>query len=854
MADRPFLFFPPPTATTRRSLGGGGQPYRKPTPAQQRERLQTKFDTIAQSFQSLQATVAGLEPEQVIVLETLTAAVKDVAKAASRVPGLEWLAERDLDDVAPEFGFENQRKPGATVPRRLYGLMSNQQGMDQLLGLWRDWTQDPTQRARLGFGPFKNLFQLLRDIRRWGPADRIVETGILDEWREAVAIDAMTVFEVEFWFRSNPAKRQAAYDEVARIVRELGGACLDEAAIPEILYHAALVEMPGRVVRGFLSEIEAGDYPLLLRSQGVMFFRARAQSAFGLSPAEQIPFDLEARLRALPAADGEPILALLDGLPLENHVALAGRITVDDPDGHQAMYQPSQQQHGTAMASLLVHGDLHDNGPALRRPVYARPVLLPEPFWGRNEITPPRRLLVDVIHRAVRRLFEGEGGQQPVAPTVLVINLSLGDPDQPFDREISPLGRLLDWLSWHYKVLIIVSIGNRSLPMRLETNWQQLSDDDLVTAVLRSMQRDQYLRRPLSPAEAINCLSVGAVHWDACPTYDPGPRVDLFRGRRLPSPLNTVANGFRRSTKPEILFAGGRLLFRQEPDNPASLIPVDSSAAPGVLTATPSVAPMELARVRYSCGTSNAAAQASRCAALAFERLSNLELPVGYTPLNREYYAVLLKALVVHGASWGDAAGIIDAAFPEYAGDWRRQARLKQQFLGYGEVDTSRCLSCTDQRVTLLGWGMIAEGDGHEFELPLPPSLAASTVLRRLTATLAWLTPVNLRHREYRRAQLWIDVPENGIGTTDRCGLDAMTARRGTVEHRVFEGVDAVPFLDGDRIRFQVNCREEAGELDTPAVYALAVTLEVGADVQVDVYQEIAARIRPLVEIAAMPR
>jgi len=850
MPELPFLVFPPPTVTTRRTLGGRGPTYRRPTSGQQRERLQTRFDTIAQSFRDLQTTVAGVEPEQVIVLETLTGSVADVAKAAARIPGLEWLAERDLEDVLPEFGFENEKEPGTTVPRRLYALMSNQQAMDQLLVLWRDWTQNPTQRAKHGFGPFKHVFELLRDVRRWSPEDRIAQTGVLECWREAVAIGAMTGFEVEFWFRADPAKRQQAYADVERLVQELDGRCLDHATIPEILYHAALVEVPGRVVQQFLTEIATGNYPPLLRSQGAMFFRARAQSAFGLRPVEEIPFDLEARLREQHAADGDPIVAVLDGLPVENHAALGARIVVDDPDDHRTRYQVAQQQHGTAMASLIVHGDLHDGGPALQRRIYVRPILLPEPFLGRKEVTPPDRLLVDLIHRAVRRLFEGDGAQPPVAPTVRIINLSLGDPDQPFDREMSPLGRLLDWLSWHYKVLIIVSIGNRDLPIALDTNWQQFSDDDLVSNVLRGMQRDQYQRRPLSPAEAINCVSVGAVHADACPMYDPGPRVDLLRGRRLPSPLNTVANGFRRSTKPEILLPGGRLLFRQDPNDPALLSPVDTASPPGILTATPGLAPMELNRVRHSCGTSNAAALASRCAALAYERLSALQLPAGCTPLDDEHYSVLLKALVVHGASWGDAATTIERAFPDLADDWRRLGRLKQQFLGYGEVDINRCLSSTEQRATLLGWGRISKGDGHEFALPLPPSLAACTELRRLTVTLAWLTPTNQRHRDYRKAQLWVDVPEDDIGTKT-CGLHAKAARRGTLEHRVFKGTDAVPFLDGDRLRLLVSCREDAGTLDTPVVYAIAVTLEVGAGVAVDIYQEISTRIRPLVEVEA---
>lgn len=202
----------------------------------------------------------------------------------------------------------------------------------------------------------------------------------------------------------------------------------------------------------------------------------------------------------------------------------------------------------------------------------------------------------------------------------------------------------------------------------------------------------------------------------------------------------------------------------------------------------------------YSCGTSNSAAIASHCPALPYERLSALALPDDCAPLDDEYYAVLLKALLVHGASWGDAATAVETAFPEFAGDRPQLRRIKQQFLGYGAVDILRCFSATDKRVTLLGWERLMGGDGRQFELPLPPSLSVRTELRRLTATLAWLTPTNHKHRDYRVAQLWIDVPDDGIGV-QVCGLDAPSAKRGTVENRVFEGTDAIPFLDGDRLR-----------------------------------------------------
>jgi hypothetical protein len=183
MADQPFIFFPRPSPVEPTRRPGRGPRYGKPTPQEQRQRLDDKFEQIAHSFTNLATDVTGLEPEQVIVLETVSA-VDNVAKAVAKIPGLEWLAESELAEVDAEFGFRDESDPAKKLPRRLYALFSSQIGMDQLIGLWQQWINHPGERAKRGFGPFKQLFMLLRDIRRWGPMDRIAETGLLEAWRE----------------------------------------------------------------------------------------------------------------------------------------------------------------------------------------------------------------------------------------------------------------------------------------------------------------------------------------------------------------------------------------------------------------------------------------------------------------------------------------------------------------------------------------------------------------------------------------------------------------------------------------------------------------------------------------------
>jgi hypothetical protein len=858
MAEQPFLFFPRPALAKRAKLGSGVGKFQKPTPAEQRQRLDAKFQQIADSFRNVQTTIGGIEPEQVVILETVSASIDNVAKAAAEVPGLEWLAERELEEVEPEFGFQNEKEPEARLPCRLYALLSNQEAMDALIGLWRRWIQDPTKRADTGFGPFKNLFIHLRDIRRWGPQDRIAETGILASWREDIDVkgtQGTILFEIDLWFRSDPAKRQRVFDEVNGIITESGGRCLDSAAISDICYHGVLAELPAAVVEETIKQIATQEYSRLLRSEGIMFFRPQAQSRSALLPPQPMTFDIDRRLQGQPDAGGSPVIAVLDGVPVGNHRALRGRILIDDPDDYSQLYQAGEQHHGTAIASLILHGDLNGNGPTLKTPIYVRPVLHPDPF-RRDEKTPPNKLLVDLIHRAVRRIFDGEGDDPPAAPTVRVINFSIGNLSQPFDREMSPLGRLLDWLSWKHKVLFVVSIGNCASDVVIEAeaqNWPQLSDDELVSQVLRALKRDQHKRRPLSPAEGINCLSVGAVHADEGGDYVLGPRVDLLKGKRLPSPLSTVSNGFRRSTKPEILLPGGRQLYSPPTlanTEPAAFRVAALANAPGHLAAAPGLTPMETGRVGHSCGTSNATALASRCAALVHEKIQEFELPNDCDPLNDAHVALLLKTMLVHGASWGDAAPLLEQVFEKDGLDWRQRDRLLQQFLGYGEVQIERCLSSTTQRATLLGWASISEGEAHIFRLPLPPSLSASKELRRLTATLAWCSPTNQQHKNYRRAQLFLKLPEGEIGAK-RIGIASKSAQRGTVEHRIFEGSDAKAFLDDATLSVQVNCKKDGGKLNEAVPYAIAVSLEIGSGVEIDIYQEVSVRLRPQVQVPA---
>jgi hypothetical protein len=512
------------------------------------------------------------------------------------------------------------------------------------------------------------------------------------------------------------------------------------------------------------------------------------------------------------------------------------------------------------MASLVIHGDLNAVGEPLKTPVFLRPILVPkQDFQNRVfEVTPDDELLVDLIHRAVRGMLDGT---EPSAPTVRIINLSFANSWQPFDRELSPLARLLDWLAWKYKLLFLVSAGNHTDNITIEAiggKWRDLSPEELRSQVLHALRNEQVTRRPYSPAEALNILTVGAIHADDSIPLPQDRRIDLLPGARLPSTIGTDSHGFRRCVKPEIFLPGGRQLYLEPLGNsadPASFSITEAFSPPGQRVATPGTATLELARTVHTRGTSNATALATRCAGRIYERLQELRNAPGGGRVDGAEVAVLVKCLLVHGASWGSAAETLEDVFRDTVNNsndahraWREMDRLKTRFLGYGEVIPERAMFCTDERVSAIGWSSIKPDQGHVFHLPLPPALSATRVRRRLTVTLAWLTPGNPRDRRYRQAYLWCSFPKERLGV-NRAEIDSDTARRGTVEHRILQGESVLAIVDGDTLDITVSCKEDAGGLDGDVQYAIAVTLEVAEPLEVSNFDQVRERIRPRIEI-----
>ena len=835
----------------RRNKSGGGGKFQRPSPERQAERLSPRFERLQRALEErrarLQMEARDLVPEEVVVLETV-GTVDEFVRAVEAVPGMEWLAEIEAEEIPPDDDFfaltrDGEARPDKALRGRVFMVFTNQTALQQMISLWNEWQSD--RRLPRGLGKWKILFQQLRDVRHWGVRDRLQETGVLDDWQDRIEHGREVVpCEIELWHRREPEPRRIARrNRVVDLVEGMAGRLITEAHIEEIAYHALLVHLPVVQVRPLLESIESDIE--LVQCEQIQFFRASGQMSASLADDLQDQ-DQEALPEEPPA--GSPVVALFDGLPLQTHRRLQGRLVVDDPDDFERDSPAVTRRHGTAMASLILHGDLAAGEAPLPRPLYVRPILRQDPrdWKDHTEAVPAGTLVVDLIHRAVRRLFEGDGGEAPVAPRVSIINLSFGIVDRPFDQTLSPLARLLDWLAWRYKVLFVVSAGNYAEGIELLSADQsgQLLLPTFQEQVIQTVASDTRNRRLLSPAEAINALTVAAIHEDASTEPPPPQWDDPYTVTGLPSPINAQGMGYRRGLKPDVLAAGGRVVVREALAGGTTLEIYDRTLPPGQLAASPGANPGDRGAVRHSRGTSNATALVSRACGLLYDGMGELRQEPGGEVIDSLPRAVWLKALVAHGAEWG-AAGSILARLLKNQDNSRQFKEYVTRLLGYGAVDVNRVQECTARRVTALGGGMLGQDESHVHRFPLPPSLSGQRGHRRLIITLAWLSPINQRHQAWRRAALWFDPPQDPLRVS-RQQANWLAVRRGTLQHEILEGEEAGVFVEGENLEIQVSCRAGAGTLEDEVPYALVITLEVAQELDVDIYDEVRTAIHAI--------
>ena len=337
MAERPLLILPTAEAIGPPRLPGGGAKPIVPARGTQANRIAPSLRRLKAALNrgpervlELRADPTALAPDRVNVFE-IAGTVADFSRAAARVPGLELMVEYVTESAPDEFftekdtrkGREGQRREDKLVDGRFYLAMPDVAALDEFIRLWDRWVAG--KELDVGLAPFKHMFAQLRTVRPWGPQDRIPDETIAYWSEEARRHPNRPVrTEVELWHRRTPQRREQARLAFRALVAAEGGTVLNEALIPEIAYQGVLIDIPAAAIQALVAR---GNVALSL-ADDVMFLRP--QTVFSAPAADAL--EDGAPIGHQPPATGQPIAALLDGVPLQGHERLAGRLSLDDPD------------------------------------------------------------------------------------------------------------------------------------------------------------------------------------------------------------------------------------------------------------------------------------------------------------------------------------------------------------------------------------------------------------------------------------------------------------------------------------------------------------------------------------------
>ncbi len=857
MADFPLLPLPLPRVGSRPK--GQGYPIsgpKHPSPKRQGERFGPVFQRLAnvldfdQDSLTLRNDPSGLAPERALVFE-IAGSLDNFAAATQRIPGLEYLGE-DETEFYPDDDFwipdtrkgrEGQRRLDKQIGGRLYLVMPDVRALREILSLWKRYQAG--QDLGYGYKSWFNLFNQLKDIRAWGPEDRLSKEDIrFFQDIMASSPNELIRAEIELW----RDRGRRALNRLNTVINDAGGSVITTASIPDIAYDAALVEIPVREMERLIRREEVA----LALCDDIMFVRPQAFiSPYPVSEESETGEDTDGLLPLPPGT--VPIAAIFDGVPVQRHRLLDGRVMIDDPDALDQNSVVARRVHGTGMASLIIHGDRNLDELPITRTLYLRPVLY-APSDKEEECFQPDRLLIDTIYRAVLRMKESEDNEPPMASEVFLINLSLGDTRRPFAGPVSPWARLLDHLAHKYNILFLVSAGNITAPLDIpgfstSIDFEDASLSDREHAVIEGLAEQRFQRTLLSPGEAMNVITVGACHDDAHPAEDTqNSLIRPYDGSSLPNVSSAMGLGHRKVVKPDILMPGGREHVRFVRSGDQLTI---KPAVPGRYFGIRAAAPDAVGSINQEhnlSGTSVATALATRAAHQLFDALMRADNGAILGDADSKYYASVVRALLVHRTSWHDAVSELEDIFGP-SGSHQHIARKDNatRLIGYGIPRVTESMECTANRATLIGYGDIYGDQMASYHVPLPPSLERVKEPRAVTVTLAWFSPANVSHRAYRMANLEVKGKfKDGIVTgREQKQPSHASIPRGSLFHQRWVGEQAKAFADDGYLMFDIVCKEPAGKIDSPISYGLIVTIEAGE--HIPVYQEVRAQlvIRP---------
>ena len=862
MTERQILRLPEPRETRR--LPGQPAFVQKPViqgRQAQEARYGEQFNRLEQMLAGEDAEVVlrrdpvGIAPERALVFVTAVP-IQDFIKRANQI-GLEVISEVDLPEHLFEDGFID-RNASAAKPT-LYATMPSQDALLRLTRLWNRFKRGEVPER--GLKPWWDLFEMLAELRVWGPQDRFNEKS-REELQNRLPLneDDEVKLELEIWPTRNQDLRRQWEEEARDKVIALGGRIIDRCSIDEegFSYLAILIGMSAGSVRQLIDDPNAPNGLATLEGLQFILPQTIAQSI-----PEQSEDQVEHKIEQHPPFDdNSPYRAiLLDGTPVAGHDVLDGGVAIEDVHQLVPLSLVEHRKHATSMASLILRGDLKADGlPLNDTRLLSIPVLV-DANHGTSSLD--ERLFVDIVHLALTKAFLGDA---PLAPEAFVVNFSIGIRGSHYSGQLSSLARLLDWWADVHGVLFMVSAGNvveaLSIPNITTVEFENLSIEERRHKVEEARKLVRHTRTLLAPAEALNVLTVGALDSDLFSSQQGLQQGELEIAHNSDNcPAISSANGLGplKSIKPDLLHIGGRHNVKVMPNgNDVILKVVNQTHRTGLNVASTTQGTGSVSKSR---GTSCATALSTRSHLASALTLTADGGPYENQRLPRRDLALLTRALSVNSARWPNAASALYAR--NLAENRHRHINAKEdvaRYYGHGHLNEERMIESSENGVTLVGLGTIRKGQGRIFDLPLPASLSGEKIGRSMLVTLSWFSPVDAVRANYRLAGLEAvvsdstdhgDVPYDSSWMLDLKSdqLDRNMIKRGTIwsKRLVRKRVTTPIYDDQATMPIRVQCRDTAnGGLDPSEDirFAIAISLEVDAQTLFDIHQELENKMR----------
>lgn len=786
-----------------------------PTPNNRHDHAEKISSEIAEAIEEVvyTRTIQGIDPSRLLVLKFDSINV-DLHNAIEERFGAYVVDERVEIGNADEthYHFLVQFPDDTTVQR-----------FHQEVGLYGS---EDSRRVLLTSRMRENFFDGLQTVGLLTPEDRMGNRLQCEGFP-----DTNTLYlDVDLWHPGDLSELTIILDELRSMCAHYGGSISDTVHTSSLLLvrvHGSRQLAEALLQLDFVARV---DLPPVADQAYTTVF-----SNINCPDATYIP------------TDDDPLVCVIDTGVVAGHPLLANWV-IEERDFESGENTPVDiNGHGTAVAGLVVYGDIHkciNNEEWLPKVRICSAKVLRHDATSGKAVFPDRSRIEKQTEDAIRYFAQERGCR--------IFNISLGLVDQIYagGRQF-PWAEKLDELARDLDVVIVVASGNRrDLP---------IPDQATTREIFREAIRDELLserQRINSPASACIALTVGAIaRTDA--TYGPGEDTDYSYALAgsvtgAPSPFTRTGPGYafnqtKAAVKPELVHYGGNLALRSTAGGPPHWVndvlqlgePTIQKEANGRI-------------VGAQCGTSLSAPHVAHVAALAEKYLA---LSLGSAPS-----ANLIRALV----------GSFTIC-PPCGKEWLLDEATAMRLVGYGYCTMEDSGWSADKSVRLVAMDEVEENRLQVYRVRIPNSFLQTSGRRGISVSLAYDPPVRSSRKEYVARTMWVEMLKgltneevaqyrakyNGEDSPPQIPSSNRIDTRPTktelqwstlqVMRKEWSRNIQLPIADGDgepAIHIMVGCQKRfATGIDPHQKYGVVVHLWHEGE-QVNLYQDIQTRIR----------